>query len=336
MVAGNLGAGAAVELYRQMGRLRRFEERVVELLDADEIAAHAHEYVGQEAVAVGVSAALRTDDVVTSTHRGHGHVLAKGADPAAMFAELMGRESGCNRGRGGSMHIADLSLGIYGANGIVGAGAPIACGAARIFRDSGSDRVAVPFFGDGAMNQGVLLESLNVAAIWKLPLVFVCENNLYAITSPIREMATGELRDRAAAFGLAAEVVDGMDVLAVRDAATRLIEAARRGAGAGFLECRTYRFSGHFTAERGRDFGYRTAAEIEEWRTRDPLDVLARRLDAESGWAAGDRSAIDAEVAAEIEAAIETARAAPRPDPASALDHMYARTYPGFPAGPTG
>ncbi len=333
---GNLDPTSGVALYRRMLRLRRFEERVVELLDANEIAAHAHEYVGQEAVAVGVSASLRADDVVTSTHRGHGHVLAKGADMAAMFAELMGRESGCNRGRGGSMHIADLSAGIYGANGIVGAGAPIACGAARRFRDSGQDRVAVPFFGDGAMNQGVLLESLNVAAIWRLPVVFVCENNLYAITSPISEMAAGELYERAAGFGLASEAVDGMDVLAVREAAERLIERARRGEGAGFLECRTYRFSGHFTAERGRDFGYRTAAEIEDWRRRDPLDVQARRLDGEEAWGTADRAAISAEVAAEVEAAVAQARAAPWPEPATARDHMYARTYPGLPAGPRG
>ncbi len=331
-MAPELGVG----LYRGMAVIRRFEERVVELIDAGEIAAHAHEYVGQEAVAIGVASALRLDDVITSTHRGHGHVLAKGATPAEMFAELLGRESGCNRGRGGSMHIAELSLGIYGANGIVGAGAPIACGAARIFRDSGSGRVAVPFFGDGAMNQGVVLESLNLAAIWKLPVVFVCENNLYAMTSPIHQMAVGELHVRAAAFGLGTQVVDGMDVLAVREAARSLVERARQGEGAGFLECRTYRFSGHFTLERGRDFGYRTAAEIAEWRRRDPLDVLASKLDAESAWASEDRNEIDADVAAEIEVAVETARAGAWPDGNSALDHMYARSYPGFPAGVEG
>ena len=253
-----------------------------------------------------------------------------------MFAELMGRESGCNRGRGGSMYITDFSAGIYGANGIVSASAPIACGAARRFRDSGQDRVAEPFFGDGAMNQGVLLESLNVAAIWCLQVVFVCENNLYAITSPTAEMTAGELYQRAAAFGLASEAVDGMDVLAVREAAERLIERARRGEGAGFLECRTYRFSGHFTAERGRDFGYRTAVEIEDRRRRDPLDVLARRLDGDDAWGAADRTAISAEVEAEIQAAVAQARAAPWSEPATAFDHMYAKTYPGLPAGHRG
>ncbi len=333
MTSSNLDAASLVSMYRQMRLIRRFEERTAELIDAGEIRAHAHLYIGEEAVAVGVSAALNTQDITTSTHRGHGHILAKGGDPMRMFAELMGRKAGYNRGRGGSMHIADLGLGIFGANGIVGAGAPMACGAARMFKNRGEPHVAVPFFGDGAMNQGVLLESLNVAAIWDRPVVFVCENNQYAITSPIAEMSRGSLAERAAAFGLKAETVDGMDAAAVFEAATRLVDRARAGDGASFLECRTYRFEAHNTALRASDLTYRTAAEIERWRERDPLTVLAQRLDAEDGWAQGDQAAVDAEVNAEIEDAIERAGESPRPSADTALDHMYAQTYPGFPAG---
>lgn len=320
-------------MYRRMRLIRRFEERTAELIDAGEIRAHAHLYIGEEAVAVGVSAALVTEDITTSTHRGHGHILAKGGDPMRMFAELMGREAGYNKGRGGSMHIADLGLGIFGANGIVGAGAPMACGAARMFKNRGEPFVAVPFFGDGAMNQGVLLESLNIAAIWDLPVLFVCENNRYAITSPIAEMSRGSLAGRAAGFGLAAETVDGMDAAAVRDAAMRLIDRARSGKGAGFLECQTYRFEAHNTALRGTDHTYRTEAEIERWRTRDPLIVTAGQLDSGGGWAPDTRATIDADVDDEIERAIAAARESGLPDATTALDHMYAETYPGFPAG---
>ncbi len=331
MPTSNLDAASLVAQYRQMRLIRRFEERTEELIDAGEIRAHAHLYIGEEAVAVGVATALETRDVVTSTHRGHGHILAKGGDPMRMFAELMGREAGYNRGRGGSMHIADLGLGIFGANGIVGAGAPMACGAARMFKNRGEPHVAVPFFGDGAMNQGVVLESLNVAAIWDIPVVFVCENNQYAITSPIADMARGSLADRAAAFGLEAETIDGMDVEAVTEAAARLVARARAGEGAGFLECVTYRFEAHNTALRSAD--PRAAEEIARWRERDPLTVAAERLDETEGWGATDRAALDADVDHEIKDAILRARDSALPGAETALDHMYAQSYPGFPAG---
>ena len=332
MTMGNLDPNLEVAMYRRMRLMRRFEDRVVELIDSKEIPAHAHEYSGQEAVAVGVCSALEADDVITSTHRGHGHILAKGGDPARMYAELLGRETGYNRGRGGSMHIADLSLGIYGANGIVGAGAPMACGAARIFRDRGLARVAVPFFGDGAVNQGVVLESLNLAAIWKLPVIFVCENNQYAVTTPIAEMVLGPIHERAAAFGLAAESVDGMDVRAVRAAAERAVDRAHDGGGATFLECATYRFSGHFTAERGMSLNYRTDEEREAWRKRDPIERLAAELMAEDACAEGDRAAIDGEVEAELDRAVAFARESGWPAPESAFEFMYATSYPGMPA----
>jgi acetoin:2,6-dichlorophenolindophenol oxidoreductase subunit alpha len=199
-------------LYTVMRRIRSFEQRVVELVNTNEISGVTHEYVGEEAIATGVCGALNRDDVVTSTHRGHGHVIAKGGRPDRMLAELLGRVDGYNRGRGGSMHIADLRLGIYGANGIVGAGVPIACGAAHSFRWKKTSRVAVAFFGDGAVNQGVVMESLNIAAIWKLPVVFVCENNQYAQTTPAHDSVAAPIHGRAAAFGMPSEQIDGMDV----------------------------------------------------------------------------------------------------------------------------
>ncbi|MDA1311558.1 MAG: thiamine pyrophosphate-dependent dehydrogenase E1 component subunit alpha, partial [Proteobacteria bacterium] len=228
-----------IALYRRMRLLRRFEETAADLARSGEIVSAVHEYTGQEAVAVGVCSALGPDDVITSTHRGHGHILAKGGDPARMLAELLGQESGYNKGRGGSMHIADLDLGIFGANGIVGAGAPMACGAAYMFQMRGEPTVAVPFFGDGAVNQGVLLESFNLASMMTLPVVFVCENNGYAVTTPIGAVMKGEIHARAAGFGLAAAVVDGMNVRAVRDAAMRAVARARGGGGPSFLECDT-------------------------------------------------------------------------------------------------
>jgi pyruvate dehydrogenase E1 component alpha subunit len=304
--------------YRTMLLIRRFEERVVELVNANEIAGVAHEYVGQEAVATGVCAALRPDDVITSTHRGHGHLIAKGADLRGMMAELLGRVDGLNRGRGGSMHIADLGLGILGANGIVAAGAPFAAGAAWSFRVGGSDRIAVAFFGDGGANQGVLHETMNLAALWSLPLVFVCENNGYAVTLPQEHSTSGSIVDRAAAYGMPAEAVDGMDVDAVLDAARRAAARARAGAGPTFLECRTYRFFGHHTAERTMKLAYRTDEEIERWRRRDPVAAAGARLDPAERERAGD------EVESLLDDAVAFARASPRPDPADALEYVYA------------
>ena len=219
------------DLYRTMRLIRRFEERVVDLVNANEIAGVTHEYVGQEAVAAGVCAALRPDDVITSTHRGHGHVIAKGADVRRMMAELLGRVDGLNRGRGGSMHVADLAVGIYGANGIVAAGAPFAAGAAWAGRQDGTDVVAATFFGDGGANQGVLHETMNLAALWALPVIFVCENNGYAVTLSQERSTAGSLVERAAAYGMAAESVDGMDVEAVLAAATAAVDRARAGGG---------------------------------------------------------------------------------------------------------
>jgi acetoin:2,6-dichlorophenolindophenol oxidoreductase subunit alpha len=305
-------------LYRTMRTIRAFEERIVALVNANEVAGVTHEYVGQEAVATGACAALRPDDILTSTHRGHGHLIAKGADVRRMMAELLGRTDGLNRGRGGSMHVADFAVGVLGANGIVGAGTPQAAGAAWAFRQDGSDRVAVSFFGDGGVNQGVVLETFNLAAIWSLPLLFVCENNGYAVTMPAERATAGTILDRAAAFGVAAEAVDGMDVEAVLAATERAVAPARSGAGPSFLECRTYRFVGHHTAERVMKLDYRTEEEIERWRKRDPLELTGAKLPP------GVRTSLDAEVEALLDEAVEFARRSPRPEPAEALGLVYA------------
>jgi TPP-dependent pyruvate/acetoin dehydrogenase alpha subunit len=309
--------------YRTMRLIRSFEDTVVTLVNANEIPGVTHEYIGQEAVATGMCAAMTPDDVLTSTHRGHGHLIARGADPGRMFAELMAREDGLNHGRGGSMHVADVSLGIFGANGIVGAGAPFAAGAASVPGPSGP-RVAVAFFGDGAINQGVLLETFNLAAAWNLPMVFCCENNGYAVTTPAAKSSKVTPLQRATGFGLVGREVDGMDIEAVYEAAQWAVDHARSGAGPVFLDCRCYRFVGHNTGEHTLGLTYRTTEEIEDWRLRDPLVSAALRLakHAELGPAAVDD--VDDSVVAEIERATAFARGSANPSPESAMDFMYA------------
>jgi TPP-dependent pyruvate/acetoin dehydrogenase alpha subunit len=305
-------------MYRTMYLIRRFEERCVELVDVGDIIGGIHPYIGQEAIAAGVCAALRVDDVITSTHRGHGHVLAKGADPTGMLAELAGRATGLNQGRGGSMHAADFRLGIYGANGIVGAGGPIAVGAAWAHQRAGTDRVAVSFFGDGAVNQGVLLESLNLASLWRVPVLFVCENNGYATTLTVEHGVAGSITGRAEAFGIPAVTVDGMDAREVYEAARDGVDRGRSGGGPTFIECRTYRFDAHHTWEHKARVRYRDDDEVAQGRARDPVEIQGSRLDP------ARRAAIDAEVEAALAAAVEVALAGPHPDPTGALDHLYA------------
>jgi TPP-dependent pyruvate/acetoin dehydrogenase alpha subunit len=324
------GAAGSAALYRTVRLIRRFEERAIELVTAGDIVGGIHPYIGQEAIAAGVCAALRPDDLVTSTHRGHGHVLAKGADPARMLAELAGRVTGLNKGRGGSMHAADLSLGILGANGIVGAGGPIAAGAAWAARRDGSDRVAVSFFGDGAVSQGVFLESLNLAALWRLPVLFVCENNGYATTLTVADSVAGTIQGRAAAFGIPSSTVDGMDPEAVLAATRGCVDLARSGGGPSFLECHTYRFDAHHTWEHKARVRYRDEAEVSRGRSRDPVHIQGARLpDAV-------RERVDAQIEAVLDEAVRFARESPKPDPADALDHLYAtglRTRPGVRIG---
>lgn len=329
----NLDPEFCKELYRKMRLIRRFEERVIELVNANAIAGVTHEYIGEEAIAVGVCSLLRPDDVITSTHRGHGHILAKGGEPRRMMAELFGRETGYNRGKGGSMHIADLSLGIYGANGMVAGGVPIAAGAAWAAKVTRSGRVAVAFFGDGAVNQGVLHETMNLAAIWRLPILFVCENNQYAVSTPVTYATSGDdIAGRAAAYGFPGAAVDGMDIEAVIAATGPAVERARCGDGPSLLECKAYRYQGHFTAERALGLKYRSAEEIETWRKRDPVVNWVRKLEERGVLGTPERLKLDEAVEAAINEAVEYARSSPFPSAEEALDHMYAIGYPSAPA----
>lgn len=305
-------------LYRTMLLIRRFEERAIALVNSGEIVGGIHPYIGQEAIAAGVCAALRDHDVITSTHRGHGHVLAKGVDPARMLAELAGRVDGLNHGRGGSMHAADFTLNIYGANGIVGAGAPIAVGAAWAARGDGRDVVAVSFFGDGALNQGVLLESLNLAALWQVPVLFVCENNGYATSLTTADGVAGSATGRARAFGITATTVDGMDAVAVHEAAVTAVQACRDGRGPAFLECLTYRFDAHHTFEHTTRVRYRDPDEVAAAWARDPVLIQAARLRPET------RSRIESDVEEILDQAVDFARGSAHPETSGALDHLYA------------
>jgi pyruvate dehydrogenase E1 component alpha subunit len=312
-----------LHMYRQMAKIRAFDEQVNELYKSAKMPGLAHLYVGQEAVAVGVCEALRRDDIITSTHRGHGHCLAKGASVDRMFAELLGKESGYCRGKGGSMHIADPDTGNLGANAIVGGSAGIATGAALSAKMRGTDQVATCFFGDGALGQGLLYESMNMAALWKLPVIYVCENNLYGEYTPNSETIAGEILARPRALGVHAESVDGQDVQAVYAAMKRLVERARRGEGPAFLECKTYRYYGHHVGDVNRD--YRTREEEREWMTtHDPMQTLSKRLLGDKLVEGDVFERIESDVRVEIETGVQFALAAPYPDPNQVDEDVYA------------
>jgi acetoin:2,6-dichlorophenolindophenol oxidoreductase subunit alpha len=308
--------------YRQMVKIRFFEERVNELYRSAKMPGLAHLYSGEEAVAVGVCEALRQDDYITSTHRGHGHCLAKGAAVDRMFAELLGKEPGYCRGKGGSMHIADHENGNLGANAIVGGSTGIATGAAMSAQKRGTDQVAVCFFGDGALGQGVLYEVMNMAALWKLPVIYVCENNLYGEYTHYSETTAGEMIARAQAFGIPAEQVDGQRVWAVNMAARRAVKRARAGDGPTFLVLDTYRFMGHHVGDVDRAY-YRSKDEEEEWSSaRDPIALLAARL-RDEGVAEETLDQIRAEAQQEVDAGVEFALAAPYPDETEVHEHVF-------------
>ena len=272
-----------IDMYSKMLLSRCFEERVIDLYRAG-LKGSYHLYIGQEAVAVGVCTALNKDDYILSTHRGIGHFIAKGGDPKALMAEFMGKKNGCNRGKGGSMHIIDLSVGMIGANGIVGSSIPIACGAALSAKLQNSGQVAVAFFGDGAVNTGQCHESMNLAAILRLPVIFVCENNLYQAALPVsRGSSIQNLFTRAAGYGFPGYRVDGMDVIAVYDAAWMAAKRARTGEGPTFLECMTYRFRGHMEADPTRGLSYRSEQELAFWEGKCPIK-RTRMLLLEKGW----------------------------------------------------
>ncbi len=312
-----------IELYRTMVTIRRFEERVAELFTAGRLHGAVHLYIGEEAVATGACAALRPDDYITSTHRGHGHCIAKGGRLEKMMAEIFGRVSGYCKGKGGSMHIADLDMGILGANGIVGGGQPIAVGAALANKLQGSDRVTVCFFGDGASNTGSFHESLNLASVLKLPVVFICENNQFAVSTrctysiPIENVA-----GRAAGYGMPGAVVDGNDVLAVYEGVKAAVDRARTGQGPSLVEAKTYRWEGHY---RGDPETYRTHEEVEEWREkRDPIILFREKLATQGLMSPEQAEAINAQVKAAVEAAVRFAEGSPEPDAGSLYEDLHA------------
>lgn len=313
-----------LHVYERMAKIREFEEKANELYQKAIMPGLTHLYSGQEAVAVGVCEALRREDYITSTHRGHGHCLAKGASVDLMFAELLGREAGYCHGKGGSMHIADPASGNLGANAIVGGSAGIATGAALSAKKRGSDQVAVCFFGEGALGQGLLYEVMNMASLWKLPVIYVCENNLYNEYTHYSETLAGEVTARAKAFGIYAETIDGQDVQLVNRTTQRLVDRARRGEGPAFLECLTYRYYGHHVGDISRTY-YRSKEEEQEWRDkRDPLKILAERLVAGKLTDQSVLGRIQADVKAEVERGVQFAIDAPFPDKSEVDQHVYA------------
>ncbi|MGI5877430.1 MAG: thiamine pyrophosphate-dependent dehydrogenase E1 component subunit alpha [Christensenellales bacterium] len=310
-----------LDIYHMMHIIRKFEEQAYELFGRNLLRGSVHLYAGQEAIAASVCALLNDDDYITSTHRGHGHCLAKGSDPRYAMAELMGKETGFCKGRGGSMHIADFDRGNLGANAIVGGGIPIATGAALSAKMRGTRQVAVSFFGDGASNQGIFHESLNLAAVWKLPAVYVCENNGFGISVPVRESTSvPDIAVRAAAYGIPGEVVDGNDAIAVYAAAQRAIERARAGEGPTLIECKTYRWFGHWT---GDPQVYRTREEVEAWKEKCPIKRLRAELLARGLASAEALDELEARAGRTIAEAVEFALSSPEPDPTRVMDDVF-------------
>jgi len=308
-VAAQLDGGHHKELLRQMLLIRRFEEKCVELYSAAEIRGFVHLYIGEEAVAVGVNQALTPDDAIVSTYREHGHALVRGIPLDSVMAEMYGKTTGCSHGRGGSMHLFDVSRRFYGGNAIVAGGLPLAIGVALADRMRGQERVTACFFGDGAVSEGEFHECMNLAALWELPVLFCCENNLYAMGTALdRAQAQTDLALRAATYGMPAWPVDGMDVMAVEHAARRAAEAARAGGGPHFLELRTYRFRAHSMYDPDL---YRDKAEVEQWRHRDPIEILTARMRDAGELSDDELAAMEDTLAGQIDASITAARTAP-------------------------
>ena len=312
-----------LHMYEQMFKIRDFEEQVNELYQGAKMPGLAHLYIGEEAIAVGVCEALTREDYITSTHRGHGHCLAKGASVDKMFCELLGKEAGYCRGKGGSMHIADQDTGNLGANAIVGGSSAIATGAAFASKRLGNGRVTVCFFGEGALGQGLVYESMNMAQLWKLPVIYVCENNLYNEYTHHSETIAGSMKARAEAFGLIAVEVDGQNVREVHETARMLVERARAGEGPAFLLCNTYRYLGHHVGDISREY-YRPKEEELKWRNeRDPLRMLSGWLIEHNLAGAGIFEQIENQVQSEVQSAVEYALNAPFPPPEEVTNHVY-------------
>jgi pyruvate dehydrogenase E1 component alpha subunit len=314
------------EMYRRMQRIRLFEDAAVDLHKRGEIPGALHTAQGQEAEITGACMALRTDDYMVGNHRSHGHTIGKGARMRGLMAELLAKGTGVCKGKGGSMHLADFSVGSLGETSIVGSGLPTAAGAALGAKLQGSDRVSLCFFGDGASNEGTFHEALNMAAIWKLPVIFLCENNGYGQTTPAAQVvAVNDIADRAAGYAMPGVVVDGQDVLKVHAVVLEAVCRARAGEGPSLLEAKTYRYLDH-AANMGRNLGYRSSDEIERWRRRDPIVLFARALRAEHGFTGGDIESIDAQVAREVEDAVAFARSSPPPALNEAFTDVLAGT----------
>jgi acetoin:2,6-dichlorophenolindophenol oxidoreductase subunit alpha len=313
-----------LDLHRRMVRIRRFEETAGKLMEDGKIPGALHLYVGEEAVASGVMVHLSNQDQITSTHRGHGHLIAKGGAFDRMFAELFGRATGYCKGKGGSMHISNMELGMLGANGIVGGGPPIAMGAAFSNKFRKTNNVACCFFGDGASNEGSFHEAANMAGLYKLPAIFVCENNGYGEYTPqANHQAIVDVADRAPGYGMPGVVVDGMDVMAVYEAAGEAIARARAGEGPTLLECKTYRYYDH-VGVRGMGLTYRTDEEVEEWKKKDPIDLFESRLAEQGILSAEAAQAVHDETMAEIQSAIKFAEDSPYPDASAVTEDVYA------------
>ncbi len=308
-------------VYERMRLIREFENKAAELFAQGKVPGFVHLYAGEEAIAVGLCTLLTDADFITSTHRGHGHCIAKGVDINAMMAELYGKKTGACNGKGGSMHIADVDKGMLGANGIVGAGGPLACGAGLTAKVKGTDQATICFFGDGASEQGTMHESMNLAAIWKLPVVFVCENNGFAQTTPARyHCAAEDIADRATAYNIPGFAVDGTDFFAVYEAAEQAIARARAGQGPTLLECKAFRYFGHF---QGDNLSYYTDADRASQKARDPLDKFARRVTERGIISQAELSAIDAKAKQVLEDAVKFAEESPYPDEAQVYTDVY-------------
>jgi acetoin:2,6-dichlorophenolindophenol oxidoreductase subunit alpha len=321
---GQISDATLLDLHRRMVRIRIFEETAGKLMEDGKIPGALHLYVGQEAVAAGVMVHLDSNDWITSTHRGHGHLIAKGGEFDRMFAELYGRATGYCKGKGGSMHISNMDLGMLGANGIVGGGPPIAVGAAFSSRFRKTTNVACSFFGDGASNEGAFHEAANMAALFKLPVVFVCENNGYGEYTPqAKHQAIVDVADRAAGYGMPGMIVDGMDAIAVFEAAGEAIARARRGEGPTLLECKTYRYYDH-VGVRGMGLSYRTDEEVAYWKERDPIKLIEQTLAKQGILSKAAARAVHDEVTEQVQEGVRFAEASPMPDPATILDDVYA------------
>jgi pyruvate dehydrogenase E1 component alpha subunit len=314
-----------IDFYETMYRMRRFEEEIFEFYKKGMMAGLAHLYLGEEAVATGVCAALNEDDYIGSTHRGHGHLVARGADINKMMAEILGKETGYSKGKGGSMHIMALDKGILGANGIVGAGIPIATGAAYSAKYRGTNQVAVSFFGDGASNEGTFHESLNMASAWDLPVIYVIENNLYGISVDTRDVTNvTDLADRAHGYGIPGVVVDGMDVVAVYEVAKEAVARARRGEGPTIIECKTYRWQGHHVGDPATYRSRRNPNEKAEWMQRDPINSLKQKMIKEKIATEAEIVKIESKIETEVQEAVKFAAESPYPDVSEAFTDIFA------------